>query len=83
MPTLPSARSRTKQQSLTLQAQTDLSNGDQFRSIIVATRNGRPVQVLTLYITPVLYIYMERIAQGARALPARIGRGFPERKAEV
>ncbi len=33
-------------------------------------------QVLTLYMTPVLYIYMERLAQGARALPARIGRMF-------
>jgi hypothetical protein len=33
-------------------------------------------QALTLYMTPVLYIYMERIAQGARALPGRIGRGF-------
>jgi multidrug efflux pump subunit AcrB len=31
-------------------------------------------QVLTLYITPVLYIYMERVAQGARILPARIWR---------
>jgi len=40
-------------------------------------------QTLTLYMTPVLYIYMEQIAQGVRALPARIGRGFPERKAEV
>ena len=30
-------------------------------------------QVLTLYITPVLYIYMERLALGARSLPARIG----------
>jgi len=38
-------------------------------------------QVLTLYMTPVLYIYMERMAQGARALPGRIGRGFRERAA--
>ena len=29
-------------------------------------------QVLTLYITPVLYIYMERVALGARSLPARM-----------
>ena len=36
---------KNKQQSLTLQAQTELSNGDQFRSIIVATRNGRPVRL--------------------------------------
>ena len=40
-------------------------------------------QVLTLYITPVLYIYMERVAQGARILPARIGRtlGMRQRNA--
>jgi HAE1 family hydrophobic/amphiphilic exporter-1 len=31
-------------------------------------------QVLTLYITPVLYIYMEQVAHGARSLPARLGR---------
>jgi HAE1 family hydrophobic/amphiphilic exporter-1 len=31
-------------------------------------------QVLTLYITPVLYIYMERVAHGAGILPERIGR---------
>jgi HAE1 family hydrophobic/amphiphilic exporter-1 len=31
-------------------------------------------QVLTLYMTPILYIYMEQLAQGARRLPARIGR---------
>jgi HAE1 family hydrophobic/amphiphilic exporter-1 len=31
-------------------------------------------QVLTLYITPVLYIYMERVALGSRTLPARVGR---------
>jgi hydrophobic/amphiphilic exporter-1 (mainly G- bacteria), HAE1 family len=30
-------------------------------------------QVLTLYITPVVYIYMERVALGARSLPARMG----------
>ena len=29
-------------------------------------------QVLTLYMTPVLYIYMERLAQAARAWRARI-----------
>jgi HAE1 family hydrophobic/amphiphilic exporter-1 len=33
-------------------------------------------QVLTLYITPVLYIYMEQVAAGARAAQARIGRVF-------
>jgi HAE1 family hydrophobic/amphiphilic exporter-1 len=38
-------------------------------------------QVLTLYMTPVLYIYMERIAQGARTLPGWIGRGSCERDA--
>ena len=32
-------------QSLTIQAQTELSNGEQFRNIIVATRNGRPVRL--------------------------------------
>jgi HAE1 family hydrophobic/amphiphilic exporter-1 len=37
-------------------------------------------QVLTLYITPVLYIYMERVARGARALPARIAGLFATRK---
>src|SRR6185503_13832168 len=36
---------KNKQQSLTLLAQTELSNGDQFRSIIVAMRNGRPVRL--------------------------------------
>jgi HAE1 family hydrophobic/amphiphilic exporter-1 len=33
-------------------------------------------QILTLYITPVLYIYMEQLAQSARALPARIARSL-------
>jgi Cu/Ag efflux pump CusA len=33
-------------------------------------------QVLTLYMTPILYIYMERMAQGARTLPAHIRRTF-------
>jgi hydrophobic/amphiphilic exporter-1 (mainly G- bacteria), HAE1 family len=36
---------KNKQQALTLQAETELSTGDQFRSIIVATRNGRPVRL--------------------------------------
>jgi HAE1 family hydrophobic/amphiphilic exporter-1 len=36
---------KNKQQSLTLQAETELSNGEQFRNIIVATRNGRPVRL--------------------------------------
>src|SRR5215470_827240 len=36
---------RNKQQALTLQAATELSNGDQFRNIIVATRNGRAVRL--------------------------------------
>jgi HAE1 family hydrophobic/amphiphilic exporter-1 len=36
-------------------------------------------QVLTLYITPVLYIYMERIAHRARTLPARIGAALGSR----
>ncbi|HEY7548240.1 MAG TPA: efflux RND transporter permease subunit [Hyphomicrobiaceae bacterium] len=36
---------KNKQQALTLQAETELSNGDQFRNIIVATRNGRPVRL--------------------------------------
>jgi len=40
-------------------------------------------QVLTLYITPVLYIYMERVAHGARSLPARIGRTLGLRQREV
>jgi hypothetical protein len=31
-------------------------------------------QVLTLYMTPTLYIYMERIAAGTRALRRRFGR---------
>ena len=34
-------------------------------------------QVLTLYITPVLYIYMERVALGARSLPARMRYSAP------
>src|SRR5262249_16443221 len=33
-------------------------------------------QVLTLYMTPVLYIYMERMAEHARALPAWIRQWF-------
>ena len=37
-------------------------------------------QVLTLYITPVLYIYMERVAQSARTLPTRIGFMIDSRK---
>jgi len=36
---------KNKQQTLTLQAETELSNGEQFRNIIVATRNGRPVRL--------------------------------------
>jgi hydrophobic/amphiphilic exporter-1 (mainly G- bacteria), HAE1 family len=36
---------KNRQQALTLQAETELSNGEQFRSIIVATRNGRPVRL--------------------------------------
>jgi hydrophobic/amphiphilic exporter-1 (mainly G- bacteria), HAE1 family len=36
---------RNAEQSLAIQATTDLSNADQFRSIIVATRNGRPVRL--------------------------------------
>src|SRR5262245_29033707 len=36
---------KNKQQALTLQAETELSTGDQFRNIIVATRNGRPVRL--------------------------------------
>jgi hydrophobic/amphiphilic exporter-1 (mainly G- bacteria), HAE1 family len=36
---------RNTEQSLAIQATTDLSNADQFRSIIVATRNGRPVRL--------------------------------------
>jgi HAE1 family hydrophobic/amphiphilic exporter-1 len=36
---------RNSEQSLAIQATTDLSNADQFRSIIVATRNGRPVRL--------------------------------------
>ena len=36
---------KNKQQALTLQAETELSNGEQFRNIIVATRNGRPVRL--------------------------------------
>ena len=37
-------------------------------------------QVLTLYITPVLYIYMERVAHGARSLPARMRYAAPVTK---
>ncbi|WP_460451484.1 efflux RND transporter permease subunit [Alsobacter sp. SYSU BS001988] len=33
------------QQRLTIQAQTQLSNADQFRNIIIAVRNGRPVRL--------------------------------------
>ena len=40
-------------------------------------------QVLTLYMTPVLYIYMERLAYGARALPAQIGYAFGYRKRDA
>ena len=40
-------------------------------------------QVLTLYMTPVLYIYMERVAHGARALPARIGQAFRSGRGEA
>ena len=36
---------RNKQQALTLQAETELSNGEQFRNIIVARRNSRPVRL--------------------------------------
>ncbi|MDP2411081.1 MAG: efflux RND transporter permease subunit [Pseudolabrys sp.] len=36
---------RNAQQSLTIQAQTELTNADQFRSIIVATRGDRPVRL--------------------------------------
>jgi HAE1 family hydrophobic/amphiphilic exporter-1 len=36
---------RNLQQSMTIQARTELSNGDQFRNIIVATPNGRPVRL--------------------------------------
>src|SRR5258705_2723617 len=36
---------RNLQQSLTIQAQTELSNANQFRNIIVATRNDRPVRL--------------------------------------
>jgi len=36
---------RNTEQSLAIQATTALSNADQFRSIIVATRNGRPVRL--------------------------------------
>jgi HAE1 family hydrophobic/amphiphilic exporter-1 len=39
---------KNPQQSLTIQAQTNLSNADQFRNIIVATRNGRPVRLSDL-----------------------------------
>jgi hypothetical protein len=33
-------------------------------------------QVLTLYMTPVLYIYMEKLALVARGLPTQIGHAF-------
>jgi HAE1 family hydrophobic/amphiphilic exporter-1 len=36
---------RNLQQSMTIQARTELSNGAQFRNIIVATPNGRPVRL--------------------------------------
>jgi len=36
---------RNTEQALAIQATTDLSNADQFRSVIVATRNGRPVRL--------------------------------------
>jgi HAE1 family hydrophobic/amphiphilic exporter-1 len=36
---------RNPEQALAIQATTELSNADQFRSIIVATRNGRPVRL--------------------------------------
>jgi HAE1 family hydrophobic/amphiphilic exporter-1 len=36
-------------------------------------------QVLTLYITPVLYIYMEELAGAVRGAPARIARAFGSR----
>jgi HAE1 family hydrophobic/amphiphilic exporter-1 len=36
---------RNLKQSLTIQAQTELSNGAQFRNIIVAVRNDRPVRL--------------------------------------
>lgn len=36
---------RNRQQQLTIQAETELANADQFRDIIVTTRNGRPVRL--------------------------------------
>ena len=36
---------KNTQQALTIQAQTELSNADQFRNIIVATRGGRPMRL--------------------------------------
>ena len=36
---------RNPKQSLTIQARTELSNGEQFRNIIVATRHDRPVRL--------------------------------------
>ena len=39
---------KNKQQALTLQAETELSKGEEFRNIIVATRNGRPVRLSEL-----------------------------------
>jgi hydrophobic/amphiphilic exporter-1 (mainly G- bacteria), HAE1 family len=36
---------RNTEQTLAIQATTDLSNADQFRSVIVATRNGHPVRL--------------------------------------
>lgn len=36
---------RNLKQSLTIQAQTELSNAEQFANVIVATRNGRPVRL--------------------------------------
>jgi HAE1 family hydrophobic/amphiphilic exporter-1 len=36
---------RNAEQSLAIQATTDLSNADQFRTIVIAMRNGRPVRL--------------------------------------
>ena len=40
-------------------------------------------QVLTLYMTPVLYIYMERLALVARGLPTQIGHAFGYHKRDA